>query len=58
MINFMNYLFMNQCFLRNDLGFGINLSFKDTNQQNAAYDTENLNFQPYVVFPVRRKIKN
>ena len=44
-------------FLRNDLGFGINLSIKDTKKQNAAYDTENLSVQPYVVFPVGQKSK-
>jgi outer membrane protein insertion porin family len=51
--------FFEPMFLRNDLGFGLNLSVKDTNQQNAAYDTENLQFQPFVVYPLgeRSKIK-
>ena len=51
--------FFEPMFLRNDLGLGLNLSFKDTNQQNAAYDTANLQFQPYVVYPLgeRSKIK-
>ncbi len=44
--------FYEPMFLRNNLGFGINLSAKDTQQQNAAYDTDSLNFEPYVVFPV------
>ena len=44
--------FYEPMFLRNDLGFGINLSVKDTQQQNAAYDTDSLNFEPYLVFPV------
>ena len=49
--------FYEPMFLRNDLGFGINLSIKDTKKQNAAYDTENLSVQPYVVFPVGQKSK-
>ena len=44
--------FYEPMFLRNDLGFGANLSLKDTQQQNAAYDTDSLNFEPYVVFSV------
>ena len=44
--------FYEPMFLRNDLGFGVNLSIEDTKQKNAAYDTENLSFQPYVVFSV------
>ena len=53
------FSFFEPMFLRNDLGFGLNLSIKDTKQQNAAYDTENLQFQPYVVYPLgeRSKIK-
>ena len=38
--------FYEPMFLRNDLGLGINLSAKDTQQQNAAYDTDSLNFEP------------
>ena len=38
--------------MRNDLGFGFNISLNDTDQQNAAYDTKNLKFKPYVVFPL------
>ena len=51
--------FFEPMFLRNDLGFGLNFSVKDTKQQNAAYDTANLQFQPYVVYPLgeRSKIK-
>ena len=51
--------FFEPMFLRNDLGFGLNLSVKDTKQQNAAYDTANLQFQPFVVYPLgeRSKIK-
>ena len=44
--------FYEPMFLRNDLGLGINLSAKDTQQQNAAYDTDSLNFEPYIVFPI------
>ena len=51
--------FFEPMFLRNDLGFGLNLSVKDTKKQNASYDTENLQFQPFVVYPLgeRSKIK-
>ena len=49
--------FYEPMFLRNDLGLGINLSIKDTDQQNAAYDTENLTVQPYLVFPVGQNSK-
>ena len=51
--------FFEPMFLRNDLGFGLNLSVKDTKKQNAAYDTENVKLQPYVVYPLgdRSKIK-
>ncbi len=51
--------FFEPMFLRNDLGFGLNLSLEDTQQQNAAYDTANLQLQPYVVYPLgeRSKIK-
>ena len=49
--------FYEPMFLRNDLGFGVNLSVKDTQQQNAAYDTDSLNFEPYVVFPVGENSK-
>ena len=49
--------FYEPMFLRNDLGFGINLSAKDTNQQNAAYDTEVFKFQPYIVFPLEKNLK-
>ena len=46
-------------FLRNDLGFGLNLSVEGTNRQNAAYDTGDLLFQPFVTYPLgeRSKIK-
>ena len=51
--------FYEPMFMRNDLGFGFNISQNDTNQQNAAYDTENLKLQPYIMFPLgeRSKIK-
>ena len=46
-------------FLRNDLGLGANFSLDDTRKQNAAYDTQNIQFQPYVVYPlgIKSKIK-
>ena len=51
--------FFEPMFLRNDLGFGLNLSVEDTNRQNAAYDTGDLLFQPFVTYPLgeRSKIK-
>ena len=51
--------FFEPMFLRNDLGFGLNFSVKDTKKQNAAYDTEIVKVQPYVVYPLgeRSKIK-
>ena len=51
--------FFEPMFLRNDLGFGLNLSVEGTNRQNAAYDTGDLLFQPFVTYPLgeRSKIK-
>ena len=49
--------FYEPMFLRNDLGFGLNASFKDTNQQNASYDTGNIKFQPYVSYSLGEKSK-
>ena len=49
--------FFEPMFLRNDLGLGMNLSLKDTNKQNAAYDTKNLMFQPFVIYPLGQKAK-
>ena len=49
--------FYEPMFLRNDLGFGLELSVKDTNQQNASYDTKNLEFQPYITFPLGENSK-
>ena len=49
--------FYEPMFLRNDLGFGFNLSLEDTKQQNAAYDTANLQLQPYVVYPLGKRSK-
>ena len=44
--------FFEPMFLRNELGLGMNLSLKDTNKQNAAYDTENVMFQPFIIYPL------
>ena len=51
--------FFEPMFLRNDLGMGVNFSLKDTKKQNAAYDTQNIMFQPYLVYPlgIKSKIK-
>ena len=46
------FSFFEPMFLRNNLGLGVNLSLEDTQQQNAAYDTEDLQFKPYVVYPL------
>ena len=57
MINFMNYLFMNQCFFVMIWIWNKFICLKTPNQQNAAYDTEDLKFQPYIVFPLGEKSK-
>ena len=49
--------FFEPMFLRNDLGLGINFALKDTNQQNASYDTQNIQFQPYISYPLGLKSK-
>ena len=49
--------FFEPMFLRNDLGFGLNFAVKDTNQQNAAYDTANLQLQPFIVYPLGKRSK-
>lgn len=51
------FSFYEPMFIRNDLGFGVNASFKDTNQKNAAYDTGNVKFQPYISYPLGEKSK-
>ena len=49
------FSFFEPMFLRNDLSFGFNVSWKDTNKQNANYDTSALELQPYLIFPVGDK---
>ena len=44
--------FFEPMFLRNDLGLGMNFSLNDTKKQNAAYDTQDIPFQPYVFYPL------
>ena len=51
------FSFYEPMFLRNDLGLGLSLSLKDTNQQNAAYDTKNTKFQPFVMYPLGKTSK-
>ena len=51
------FSFFEPMFLRNELGFGFDVSLQDTNKQNAAYDTDSLNFEPYVVFPIGENSK-
>ena len=49
--------FYEPMFLRNDLGFGVNFSVKDTEKQNAAYDTKYIKFRPLVTYPLGEKSK-
>jgi len=49
--------FYEPMFLRNDLGFGVNFSVKDTEKQNAAYDTKYIRFRPLVTYPLGEKSK-
>ena len=51
--------FFEPMFLRNDLGLGVNFSLKDTKKQYAAYDTQNISFQPFIIYPlgVKSKVK-
>lgn len=49
------FSFFEPMFLRNDLSFGFNVSWKDTNKQNADYDTSALELQPYLIFPIGDK---
>ena len=49
--------FFEPMFLRNDLGLGINFSLADTKKQNAFYDTQDVQFQPYILYPLGLKSK-
>ena len=49
--------FYEPMFLRNNLGFGVNFSVKDTEKQNAAYDTKYTRFRPLVTYPLSEKSK-
>lgn len=49
--------FFEPMFLRNEFGLGFDLSFKDTNQQNASYDTNLTKFKPYIVYPLGETAK-
>jgi outer membrane protein insertion porin family len=44
--------FAEPAFLHDDLHFGLDLSFKETDNQNAAYDTRVARFQPGLTFPI------
>jgi len=44
--------FVEPAFLHDDLRFGLDLSFKETDNQNAAYDTRVARFQPSLTFPI------
>lgn len=45
--------FTEPAFLHNDLRFSLNASYRETNNQNAAYDTETAILQPSLSFPIR-----
>ena len=49
--------FYEPMFLRNNLGFGVNFSVKDTEKQNAAYDTKYIRVRPLVTYPLGEKSK-
>jgi outer membrane protein insertion porin family len=48
----LNFSFQEPQFLGRDLGFGLNLSYQTTDNENALYDTEEFTFQPTLGFPV------
>ncbi len=39
-------------FLGRDLRFGINTSYRNTNRENALYDTDTFRFSPSIAFPI------
>ena len=49
--------FYEPMFLRNDLGFGFDVSLKDNNKLNAAYDSSILKLEPYFEFAIGDKSK-
>ena len=47
-----DFSFQEPNFLGRDLGAGVSLSYRTTDNQNADYDTENFRFSPNLSFPV------
>ena len=51
------FSFFEPMFLRNELGFGFDISLQDTNKLNSDYDTSSMQFQPFVIFPISDRSK-
>ena len=47
-----SFNFAEPAFLGRNLTFGVNVSYRETNNQNSTYDTAIGQFQPYVNFPI------
>lgn len=47
-----SFSFQEPQFLGRDLGFGLNLDYSTTDNENAFYDTETFRFKPSLTFPV------
>ncbi len=47
-----SFSFQEPQFLGRDLGFGLNLDYSTTDNENALYDTETFRFKPSLTFPV------
>ena len=47
-----SFSFQEPQFLGRDLGFGLNLDYSTTDNENALYDTETFQFKPSLTFPV------
>lgn len=48
----LTFSFQEPQFLGRDLGFGLNLDYSTTDNENALYDTETFRFKPSLTFPV------
>tara|TARA_A200000113_G_scaffold225337_1_gene245858 strand:+ start:1663 stop:3963 length:2301 start_codon:yes stop_codon:yes gene_type:complete len=51
------FSFFEPMFLRNELGFGFDVSLQDTNKLNSDYDTSSIQFQPFLIFPIGDRSK-
>ncbi|WP_227286612.1 outer membrane protein assembly factor BamA [Boseongicola sp. H5] len=47
-----NFGFVEPAFLRRDLSFGLDVFYSETNQENAAFDTENIGLRTSLGFPI------